>query len=72
MKKTLVTSLLFFVILFTCRASIQEAAKVDIRSENNETFLQPHSEVQRQKEEGQQNLYNQELVDLRAKLVLET
>jgi hypothetical protein len=72
MKKIITTSLFFCSLLVSCGPSTQEAAKADIGSENNETFLQPQAEVQRQKEKDEQNLYKQELIDLRAQLVLET
>lgn len=72
MKTIIASCLVFCTIFFACGASTQEAAKADIGSSNNETFLQPQAEVQRQKEEDQQNLYKQELIDLRAQLVLET
>lgn len=72
MKKTLAISLLFCATLFGCGSSKAESAKADLGSSDNETFLQPQAEMQRQKEEDQQNLNKQELIDLRAQLVLET
>lgn len=71
MKKILLTSIIFCAIFFACNPSAQHTENNNKQYSDNEILLQPQAETQRQKEEDQQFLYKQQLIDLQAQLLME-